>query len=106
MLKSRIPRIAADLERLMEDVEERGAEAVKRDAKARVAVLTGNLRNRIHTDRQVEGTYVLGGDKEAWYGHLVEFGTTHSAAQPFLVPALEENRDNILADGRRTLRGL
>jgi HK97 gp10 family phage protein len=106
MLKSRIPRIAADLDRLMEDVEERGARAVVRDAKGRVPIRTKTLHDAIHKDKQPEGTYVLGGDGEAWYGHLVEYGTTHSSPKPFLVPALEENVARIIADGRRTLRNL
>ena len=31
------------------------------------------------------------------YGHLVEFGTEHSAAQPYLRPALDSNRGRIEA---------
>lgn len=29
------------------------------------------------------------------YGHLVEFGTSHSAAKPFMRPAWQENKDKI-----------
>ena len=30
---------------------------------------------------------------EVWYGHLVEFGTRYVPAQPFLVPAAEEGKE-------------
>ena len=34
--------------------------------------------------------------KPARYAHLVELGTMHSAAQPFLRPALDSNRDRLV----------
>ena len=77
-----------------------GADSVERDAKSRVPVATGKLRDAIHMDdEQDEGTYVIGGDTEAWYGHLVEYGTVRTSPRPFLVPALEENRAEIVGCG-------
>ena len=90
----------------MEAVVEHGTRTVERDAKAAVPVATGRLRDSIHSEREPEGTYVLGGDDEVWYGHLVEYGTVRTAPKPFLVPALELNRDPIVSRARSALRGL
>jgi HK97 gp10 family phage protein len=107
MLKSRIPQIIVEIDVRIADVIDRGADAVVRDAKARVPRKTDTLYNAIHKDEQDDGTYVLGGnDDEAWYGHLVEYGTVRTAPQPFLVPSLEENRQDIVDDGQRALRRL
>jgi HK97 gp10 family phage protein len=106
MLKSRIPQIIVEIDIRIAEVIDRGTDQVERDAKERVPRKTSKLHDAIHKDPQKDGTYVIGGDDEAWYGHLVEYGTVRTTPQPFLVPALEENRDRILADGRRTLRDL
>jgi HK97 gp10 family phage protein len=64
------------------------ARAIAEDARANAPVDTGKLRSEIKAKRQSQGHWFVDcGD--AWYAHLVEMGTTHSAAQPFLVPASE-----------------
>jgi HK97 gp10 family phage protein len=106
MLKSRIPQIVVEIDVRIAEVIDRGTDQVERDAKARVPKATGKLHDAIHKDEQDDGTYVIGGDDEAWYGHLVEYGTVRTAPQPFLVPSLEENRQDIVDDGQRALRRL
>jgi HK97 gp10 family phage protein len=106
MLKSRIPQIIVEIDVRIAEVIDRGTDQVERDAKARVPKATGKLHDAIHKDERKDGTYVLGGDDEAWYGHLVEYGTVRTTPQPFLVPALEENRADIVTDGQRALRRL
>lgn len=85
---------------------------VAETAKARVPVKTGLLKSQIITKRippgQAKGlgatsmhiVTVRQGTKRrkgkmagvgAPHAHLVEFGTVHSAPQPFLRPALDEN---------------
>ena len=97
-LKSRIPAIAAELEPHVRTALEVGGEYVSARAKERVAY--GNrdphLRDAIHTSSEPEGVYVIAGDSETFYGHMVEHGTSHSAPQPFLVPALEESKKAVL----------
>jgi len=95
-LKSRIPAIAAELDVLAREGLKAGVEVVQRSAQARVPVETGELRDAIHTQSEPEGEYVIAGDNRAFYGHLVEHGTSHTPPRPFLVPALEENRKEIL----------
>ena len=88
--------------------------AIEADAKARVPVLTGNLRRSIHTAGFRKGARFYGGTDDngkpvpdyagggrqtmvvvgtnAGYGVFVELGTFKMAAQPFLGPALADNR--------------
>jgi HK97 gp10 family phage protein len=105
-LKSRLPQIARALDDRLEDVVEDGAEAIAQSAKDRVPVATDALRAAIHVADEAEGSYVIAGDTDVFYGHMVEHGTSHSAPRPFLIPALEENRSRIVALGRARLKGL
>lgn len=106
MLKSRLPLIAAELKARIEASIQTGAMLVEQKAKARVPVDDGDLRDAIHVDKGGGGFYVVAGNEQVFYGHLVERGTTHSAPQPFLVPALEESRGDIVALASAALKGL
>lgn len=98
ILKSRIPMIVAELPTVLDHVAEAGAELISATAKEKVEVSTGALRDAIHTEEIKKGTHaVVAGDEEAFYGHLLENGTTHSAPHPFLLPALEEDRPEVFA---------
>lgn len=99
-----------------------GAAVIAKSAKENVPVRTGALKKSIRvSSRSSRGDWVRAtakaGNKEAWYAHLVEFGTgSHwinpknrkalrlpdgrfvrrvdhpgSAGQPFMRPALDEN---------------
>ena len=48
------------------------------------------------TRRQDKAEAHVGMDKEAWYGQLQETGTVHQPAQPFLRPALDETKDDVV----------
>lgn len=60
---------------------------IQKEAKYLVPVDTGNLRNSITTE--VNG---LSGEvgTEVEYSIFVEYGTIHMSAQPFMIPALED----------------
>ncbi|MEH7249164.1 HK97-gp10 family putative phage morphogenesis protein [Neobacillus niacini] len=76
-----------------------GAEVLKEKAKESVPVRTGKLQaNIIISDVQGEEIHV-GPDQQgtAFYGHFLEFGTSKMDAQPFLGPALENNKDELEA---------
>lgn len=97
MLRSRLPEITAELEKAAREAVAAAAELVVATAKDRAPVDTGRLRDSIHIDEEAEGTYVVAGDHEVFYGNMVEHGTVDAAAHPFLLPALEENRSAIEA---------
>lgn len=80
------------------------AELVSTGAKAIVAVETGRLRKAIHVERKGRGNYsVVAGGPGVFYGHIVEHGGVHHAAQPFLVPSAEAVRMEVPAIGHKFL---
>lgn len=70
-----------------------GANVLKKEAKARVPVRTGKLKKSITVNVTLKARgdcYAkLGFKKGAAYGVPVELGTSHSAAKPFLRPAID-----------------
>ncbi len=89
--------------------------SIEADAKRRAPVLTGNLRRSIHTAAFVKGQRIYGATDEngkpipayaaesqntatvivgtnCGYGVYLELGTVKMVAQPYLGPALADNR--------------
>ena len=101
-LTSKLPEIIAAIDAAVKDAEAASAELVAESARARVPVDKGDLKEAIHVEANTDGDgfwIIAGGktagDRDVFYGHMVEHGTTHSPPEPFLVPALEENRAKI-----------
>ena len=93
---SRIPKITAELAARVDAAVAAGAELVENRAKDRVPVLTGRLRDAIHTERRgVAEVEVVAGGRDVFYGHIIEHGGAHTPARPFMVPAAEESRDEV-----------
>ncbi|MEA3541942.1 MAG: HK97-gp10 family putative phage morphogenesis protein [Pseudomonadota bacterium] len=85
-----------------------GAVIVQAEAKRLVPVMTGTLRDSIIisfdgglnfasvSQRRYFSTVYIGPSKrEGFYGHMVELGTSHSAAHPFMRPALDNSREEV-----------
>jgi HK97 gp10 family phage protein len=85
-----------------------GAEIVLEEAKRLVPVLTGNLRDSlvisfdsglnaaaVSQRRFFTAVYIGPTRVRGFYGHMVELGTSHSAAHPFLRPALDNTREEV-----------
>jgi HK97 gp10 family phage protein len=76
---------------------EAGGEVIADEARRLVRVDDGKLRNDISVGRRAEGAgstgeptvYVGPTNKTDWRAHFEEFGTEHSAANPFLRPAID-----------------
>jgi HK97 gp10 family phage protein len=96
-LVSRIPEIVASLPGEVSDALGEGAELIAEQAKERVPVDEGTLRDAIHTE-EVEGGWsvVAGNEQDAFYGHIIEHGGAHLAPRPFLTPAAESAWDDVL----------
>jgi len=110
-LKSRLPAIAAELRPKVSAAVKKGAQRVSDDARARVPIGPPevHLRDHFHVNRIGGAEYevsVGGGGDEPFYAHMVENGTTHSAPRPFLIPALEANRDYAVYMVRQALISL
>jgi HK97 gp10 family phage protein len=105
MLTSRIPQIRRDLGPAVNDGLEVGADLVAGVARVRAPIETGSLKASIHVENaRGHGYLVVAGDRDVFYAHMVEHGTSHSAPQPFLVPALEQMRGEVLSRVRHALR--
>lgn len=97
-LESRLPMIAAELRPRIGAAIKAGAEAIADEARARVPVsdTAPHIRDRIASRRTGPAEYrVSAGDGELFYGYFLERGTQYIAPQPFLEPALDEERDAI-----------
>ena len=86
-------------ENALKNASAAGARVIRDDAKRRVPVDSGQLRDSIvvaRTFRQrgrrvrLRGAVVIGIKGGArFYAHLIEFGTSRRAAEPFMRPALD-----------------
>ena len=85
-----------------------GLKGIRAEAQARVPVKSGELRNSIRvTAKLVKGqpvAAVVAGNKKAWYGHFVEFGTGgnyegtgKSVGGPYVIKA--KNKKSLFLQG-------
>ena len=83
------------------------------DAKRRAPVLTGTLRRSIHMEDQGSHAVTVGTDVP--YARRLEFGfvgtdsrgrTYHQSARPYLRPALDENKPEMVREFSDALRDL
>jgi len=107
-LKSRLTFIAASLPSDAKRILKEGAEEIKKTARSKVPVGTGKHAGRLRdsiTVYEYEYSDKVGyrvraearSDNNFPYGFLVEYGSVNNrVARPFLTPALEEHRDDIL----------
>lgn len=73
-----------------------GSSVIAKEAKSNVPVKTGQLKESIKVvkrratkDNEVYYSIVPHRKKGGWYGHFVEFGTSHSAPNRFMTKAFE-----------------
>lgn len=103
--RSRLPKIAAEIAPALDVIARAGAELVEAHAEERVPVETGRLRDAIHVEQERPGAYfVVAGDNEAFYGHIVEHGGVNTPPHPFLIPAGQQARKEIRAAARAEIK--
>lgn len=106
--QSRIPYVMSLLEHRCDQVAEKAANKIVEKAKAAVPKDSRRLEEAIHAERTglMEWT-VFAGDEDAFYGHMVEYGTARGGpAQPFLMPAVAEVENEINTIGLEVMDGL
>lgn len=85
-----------------------GGEIVKRGASRRAPRRTGKLATNIEQQvveaKKDKAATHIGPSREAWYGAIVEIGTSHSAAQPFMRPTMDEDKARIVREVNKALR--
>ena len=105
--QNRLPEVIAALPAAIHEAVAQAAEQVAESARARVPVVTGDLQRAIHVEagETEDEMLVVAGDRKVFYGNLVEHGgAVNRPAHPFLIPALEENRERILEELRAAVR--
>lgn len=108
-LESRFPTIIAELRPKVSAAVKASAEQIAETARENVPVGEPDvhLKDHIHVENTGAAEYaVVAGDSEVFYGHMVEFGTSHSAPKPFLLPATEEGKPVAISLVEAALRGL
>lgn len=96
-------KITAEVEKRAMDRLEKAAEVVANAARQKVPVDTGKLKETIRV-RRLKGdpkqdVRVYAGSREkggAYYAHMVEYGTVKMKAKPFLRPALNQSKTDIM----------
>ena len=111
---NKLQKIGANISRFENKALKNAAEPVLDDAKATSAFhdRSGKLRRglKISGIKTKDGIkYVLVGvdksdNSEIFYGKFVEFGTTKMSARPFLGPAYEKNKREIVETIKDTLK--
>ena len=98
-LQAKFKVLDVSIQNIMSQAVSQGAAVVERDAKQRVRVRTGRLRNSIREMKQTKTASrvesQVGTDVE--YGPANEFGSARLSAQPFLRPAIDNNEAEIVA---------
>lgn len=89
------------------------AAKVRDEIRARAPEATGNLRKAIVSKRDrgtrdsieasVHITHGKQAKHDAFYWHMLEYGTAHSAARPFVTPVYEQARSTYREDLSREL---
>lgn len=117
-LEAAIKRLEVDTQgRVLRNATEAGAEVTRsvasqlapRSADGSHGHAPGFLAERIEievqfTRTQDRATVYIGMHKDAWYGRFQEEGTQFQPAQPFLRPALDATKDDVVDEIRDHLR--
>lgn len=105
-LADKMNALVEDLRKDVLTSAQKGATAIEREARVRAprgatGQLEGSIKRRVVKSEGdvavvavvVGGSGVHGGRESSWLG--IEFGNAHTPAQPFLRPALRDNREEI-----------
>lgn len=95
------PKIIAGMETKADTIVAKAALDIQAQAQVRAPVDTGTLKNAIQATRlgAAHWRVVVGVD----YGLYVEYGTVHTAAQPYFQPAINQVRPAFLAAMKRVV---
>ena len=80
------------------------AEQIADDAKALAPVASGATRDSIEAAKNSYQRYKVAATSP--YALFLEFGTVHMAAQPFLFPSFEKNRNAVLNNLKQALKSI
>ena len=87
-----------------------GGNVVLRRARTMAPVDTGNLKRslqnrvRVRSRKATGSAHIIARQPRGAHAYLVELGTVHMAAQPFLRPALDQSRSPVEQEFEKALR--
>ena len=100
--KSNTAKVGKEFKAAIDRALTTSALLVQGDAKLRSPVDTGNLRSSIsHKVTTNKATIFV--PQSVSYGVFVEYGTSRQAPQPYMEPALRENKAKIISIFKREL---
>lgn len=93
-LTSRLEQMGRDSEKIAEEALIEAGKVLQAEVKSRVPVRTGNLYRHIELSDVEDGQIEVYVDNQgkAYYGAMVELGTSKMRAQPFMAPAFNASK--------------
>lgn len=79
------------------------ANRIRKTAQSKVPIRTGGMQKRIRA-RYAKDGFSAEIAPRTGFASLVEFGTVHSRAQPFMQPTAEEERDRYIKQMEQALK--
>lgn len=92
-LRARLDQLGPDTRQAQLAAMREWGNMVRDDARDRVPVDTGYLRDHVESRADSDNVRVGVWDTRAYYAQWVEQGSSRQEAQPFLMPAFEANKD-------------
>jgi HK97 gp10 family phage protein len=102
LIKNRLPELPREIRQAATSVINAHAQNVASLARALAPVRTGRLRASIAVE--VSGTGAVSVIADAPYAVYVELGTSRQSPQPFLRPAVENDRPGLMSDLQKVIR--
>lgn len=99
IVRSRFPQLTAAAHALAEHAVAKAAHDIEAHAKANAPVDTGLLRNSIGAHREGPAAWVV--ESPVDYSVYQEYGTSRMTAHPYMTPAVELVRPQLVAALRR-----
>jgi HK97 gp10 family phage protein len=96
-LMAQIERTSLGIENAKNDALEAGGKVMQKETKNAARKRTGNLKEHIELSDVKNGEINVYVDNQgkAYYGHMLEFGTSKMSAKPFMGPAFNKSKVKI-----------
>ncbi|MBE3570989.1 MAG: HK97 gp10 family phage protein [Bacillales bacterium] len=97
----------ANADRAKEKALQKGAEHLRTkiaEHTPRSSIQKDHAADHIIIQKQEDGSFAIGPDKDHFYLQFVEFGTKKMAAKPFMAPTLEREKGKITEIMKNTIK--
>ena len=96
-LMSQLSSLENGLENMKDQALKEGAKVMQEETERAARVRTGNLKRNIKISEIEDGSIYVYVDNQgkAYYGQMLEFGTSKMSAKPFMAPAFNQSKMQI-----------